>query len=85
MGWMHEVSSEVAEGSINGGRDLGIGDVFLSSEFVRNAAPLFAESGLRCPDRGRNSRLSSATPPSEPDLRISRIRLSGCWFYLCKD
>ena|GEM_PF-4680673 len=28
-------------------------------------------------DRGREGRLSSASPPSEPDVRISRIRLSG--------
>ena len=26
-----------------------------------------------------------ATPPSEPDKRISRIRLSGWWFYLFED
>jgi hypothetical protein len=25
------------------------------------------------------------SPPSEPDLRISRIRLSGQWFYLQED
>jgi hypothetical protein len=24
-------------------------------------------------------------PPSEPDRRISRIRLSGQWFYLRED
>jgi anaerobic selenocysteine-containing dehydrogenase len=28
-------------------------------------------------DRGREDRLSSVSPPSEPDWRISRIRLSG--------
>jgi hypothetical protein len=28
-------------------------------------------------DRGRESRLSSAPPPSEPDRQISRIRLSS--------
>jgi len=28
-------------------------------------------------DRGRKDRLSSVPPPSEPDWRISRIRLSG--------
>ena len=28
-------------------------------------------------DRGREGRLGSASPPSEPDVRISRIRLSG--------
>ena len=35
-------------------------------------------------DRGRKSRLSPAPPPSEPDVRISRIRLSGWWFYLTR-
>jgi len=28
-------------------------------------------------DRGRESRLGPAPPPSEPDVRFSRIRLSG--------
>jgi hypothetical protein len=28
-------------------------------------------------DRGRNGTLSCATPPSEPDMQFSRIRLSG--------
>jgi len=31
-------------------------------------------------DRGRERRLSSSPPPSEPDGRISRIRLSSWWF-----
>jgi len=34
--------------------------------------------------RGRDSALACATPPSEPDVRISRIRLSGRWFYLMR-
>jgi hypothetical protein len=25
------------------------------------------------------------SPPSEPDVRVSRIRLSGWWFYLRED
>jgi hypothetical protein len=33
-------------------------------------------------DRGRENRLNSVPPPSEPDGRISRIRLSSRWFYL---
>ncbi len=37
------------------------------------------------PDRGRENRLNSVPPPSEPDVRISRIRLSGWWFYLGED
>jgi hypothetical protein len=36
-------------------------------------------------DRGRKSRLASAPPPSEPDRRVSRIRLSGWWSYLRED
>ena len=31
-------------------------------------------------DRGRNSRLNPAAPPSEPYVRVYRIRLSGWWF-----
>ncbi len=34
--------------------------------------------------RGRDSALVCATPPSEPDVRISRIRLSGRWFCLMR-
>jgi hypothetical protein len=30
--------------------------------------------------RGREDQLDSAPPPSEPDMRISRIRLSRKWF-----
>ncbi len=33
-------------------------------------------------NRGRERRLVSPPPPSEPDWRISRIRLSSWWFYL---
>src|SRR5215467_11218434 len=36
-------------------------------------------------DRGRENRLGSIPPPSEPDVRISRIRLSSRWFYLQED
>ena len=35
--------------------------------------------------RGRNDALICVAPPSEPDLRISRIRLSSWWFYLLED
>jgi hypothetical protein len=35
--------------------------------------------------RGRKHRLASMPPPSEPDVRISRIRLSGWWSYLRED
>jgi hypothetical protein len=34
-------------------------------------------------DRGRE--FLSVPPPSEPDVRISRIRLSGWWYYLLED
>ena len=33
---------------------------------------------------GRDGALVCATPPSEPDGRISRIRLSSQWFYLLR-
>ncbi len=36
-------------------------------------------------DRGRESRLGSVLPPSEPDVRISRIRLSSWWYHLQED
>ncbi len=36
-------------------------------------------------DRGRESQLGSTSPPSEPDRRFSRIRLSSWWFYLSED
>ena len=35
-------------------------------------------------DRGREGALVCASPPSEPDMRISRIRLSGRRFYLTR-
>lgn len=39
------------------------------------------KAGARCiiqsNDRGREDRLSSVSPPSEPYVRFSRIRLSG--------
>ncbi|MEW6375463.1 MAG: hypothetical protein AB1502_06700, partial [Thermodesulfobacteriota bacterium] len=34
--------------------------------------------------RGRDNALVCVTPPSEPDVRISRIRLSGRWYYLTR-
>ncbi|MGO8881287.1 MAG: PAS domain S-box protein, partial [Desulfomonilaceae bacterium] len=37
-------------------------------------------TGYSKDDRGRNSRLNPAAPPSEPCKRISRTRLSGWWF-----
>src|SRR5499433_98044 len=36
-------------------------------------------------DRGRERRLVSAPPPSEPDWRFSRIRLSSSWFTSFED
>jgi len=38
-------------------------------------------SPARAHDRGREDRLNSIPPPSEPDGRVSRIRLSSWWFY----
>ena len=37
----------------------------------------FASFKLPIPDRGRDGALTCAAPPSEPDVRISRIRLSS--------
>ena len=51
-----------------------------------NRSPLEKGGGLQGgKDRGRKSRFISAPPPSEPDRRISRIRLSSWWFYLKQD
>ena len=36
-------------------------------------------------DRGREGPLAWASPPSEPDWRVSRIRLSSRWSYLKED
>ncbi len=36
-------------------------------------------------DRGGEKRLNSNPPPSEPDRRVSRIRLSSWWSYLRED
>ena len=52
------------------------------AEFVGLAALVgltaFVGSALRArPHRGRDTRLSSRAPPSEPDRRVSRIRLSS--------
>ena len=41
-----------------------------------------ARGRLTNTDRGRDEGLNLA-PPSEPDWRISRIRLSGQWFRIC--
>ena len=54
-----------------------------SSDRMRENDPLIATS--LAIDRGREDRLSSVPPPSKPDGRISRIRLSSRWFYLVKD
>ena len=40
---------------------------------------------IKSTDRGRNDTLVCIAPPSEPDWRISRIRLSSRWFYLIED
>jgi hypothetical protein len=36
-------------------------------------------------NRGRRNRVVPGPPPSEPDRRFSRIRLSSRWFYLQED
>lgn len=43
------------------------------------------EQELAGRNRGRENRLVSVPPPSEPDVRFSRIRLSGRWSYLHED
>src|SRR5207249_4306872 len=45
----------------------------------RGLSPLWS-CALSGAHRGRENRLSSVPPPSEPDVRISRIRLSDWWF-----
>jgi hypothetical protein len=52
----------------------GIPSILMAPDFRRDNAY-----------RGREGRLVSVPPPSEPDWRISRIRLSGRWFYLQED
>jgi hypothetical protein len=47
----------------------------MSSYVSRHYAGAIMEHGNGFKDRGRESRLNSVTPPSEPDKRISRIRL----------
>ena len=52
------------------------------------ARPRAAPARLKAPRRregGREDRLSSVPPPSEPYRRISRTRLSSRWFYLEED
>jgi hypothetical protein len=54
---------------------------------ARNITPFVFQDQL---DRGRigvgrAKGIALAPPPSEPDGRISRIRLSGWWFYLIED
>src|SRR5262245_50619114 len=41
--------------------------------------------GSQSANRGRERRLVSAPPPSEPDWRFSRIRLSSWWFTSFED
>ncbi|MCA9441495.1 MAG: hypothetical protein KC964_11855 [Candidatus Omnitrophica bacterium] len=61
-------------------RDLLVGQAI---EFIHDGIDL-AVGGVDPPfedfDRGRESALVCASPPSEPDVRFSRIRLSGRWF-----
>jgi hypothetical protein len=50
----------------------------------RGLSPL-RPSALSGAHRGRKDRVVPVPPPSEPDGRISRIRLSGRWSYLKED
>ena len=47
---------------------------------VEPISSLAAGKDARATDRGRDGALICAAPPSEPDGRISRIRLSSQWF-----
>ena len=49
---------------------------FDASQLVLKDIVVAADFQIRS-DRGRNDRLISVAPPSEPDGRVSRIRLSG--------
>jgi hypothetical protein len=69
------------------GSPLRIDPATLVSAFLSQANRLTLNKHLKkCRktwfDRGRNGALVCTAPPSEPDWRISRIRLSGWWFYL---
>jgi hypothetical protein len=44
---------------------------------LRIARDVFEATPFALKDRGRNGTLFCPAPPSEPDLRISRIRLSS--------
>ncbi len=43
------------------------------------------QSIIAAGDRGREDRVVPVPPPSEPDRRVSRIRLSSRWSYLEED
>jgi transposase len=60
-----------AEGT---GASLSQGQAQKVQEILDSQSP--GATGGNC-DRGRDGRLVSAAPPSEPDRRFSRIRLSG--------
>ena len=58
----------------------------LKNDAIRGAAVLEVSKEVdENMDRGREKRLNSNPPPSEPDWRISRIRLSSRWCYLRED
>jgi hypothetical protein len=52
--------------------------VALGSSRPRGRVRMFLRGGsLAVRDRGRDDALVCATPPSEPDVRFSRVRLSS--------
>src|SRR4051812_5734054 len=71
--------------------DLGLASASLTLEATARGLSVHQMIGIlpdrarELYDRGRESRLASAPPPSEPYRRISRIRLSGRWSYLEED
>jgi hypothetical protein len=57
-------------------RKLGLAWIAILVVIAVIATPDFEQNAFHEKDRGRENRLRSAPPPSEPDRRISRIRLS---------
>jgi hypothetical protein len=52
---------------------------------LSEAKDLFLLYFQRETDRGREDRVVPVPPPSEPDRRVSRIRLSSWWSYLLEE
>jgi 2,4-dienoyl-CoA reductase-like NADH-dependent reductase (Old Yellow Enzyme family) len=75
-----EAAAVLSEGRISP-QDLGI----WSDDHVEPLAKIVRFIHEQGGDRGRKDRVVPVPPPSEPDRRVSRIRLSSRWFYLQED